>query len=255
MKRCLAAGGIVLFLIATGCSAPVRTETSGATSRAQVVRVEVGPDARKELEADAETIAEAMRMMQEGRAEAAIAGPLADLIDKYSARYPSDKVKVYCAAGDLEAEAYAAIAQDQRFGEVGLPVVIIDNWWAQAHFVSAYGYSELGRHEQARVELARALELSPMNSQYTNELAYHRIRLHEWDEALHLYRAGEVFAELGNGSAVAELKCTALRGQGYALVELHRVDEAIEAYKKCLALIPDEPRSLGELSYIRDLQK
>jgi Flp pilus assembly protein TadD len=45
-----------------------------------------------------------------------------------------------------------------------------------------------------------------------------------------------------------------LRGQGYALVELHRLDEATGAYQGCLKLVPGEPKSLAELGYIQGLR-
>ena len=51
------------------------------------------------------------------------------------------------------------------------------------------------------------------------------------------------------------IKCVALRGQGYILVELHRLDEAEAAYRKCMALVPDEPNSKAELGYIAEQRK
>ena len=51
------------------------------------------------------------------------------------------------------------------------------------------------------------------------------------------------------------IKCVALRGQGYILVELHRLDEAEAAYRKCMALVPDEPKSKAELGYIAEQRK
>jgi Flp pilus assembly protein TadD len=52
---------------------------------------------------------------------------------------------------------------------------------------------------------------------------------------------------------VKRITCTALRGQGYDLVELHRYNEARAAYRSCLELIPDEPKSLHELKYIDEV--
>ena len=52
-----------------------------------------------------------------------------------------------------------------------------------------------------------------------------------------------------------EERCVAFRGIGYDLVELGRLDDAEAAYRKCLAIIPDEPKSLGEIEYIREQRK
>ena len=44
------------------------------------------------------------------------------------------------------------------------------------------------------------------------------------------------------------------RYEGYDLVELKRYDEAEAAYNACIALIPGEPKSLGELEYIKSVR-
>src|SRR5690606_32234521 len=59
------------------------------------------------------------------------------------------------------------------------------------------------------------------------ELAFTYQPSAEWQKMLELYREAESAAELTASAADAPvLKCVALRGQGYALVELQRLDEA-----------------------------
>jgi hypothetical protein len=53
---------------------------------------------------------------------------------------------------------------------------------------------------------------------------------------------------------VSNLTCKALRGQGYDLVEMHKYDAARDAYRACLKQIPNEPKSLGELKYIDQVE-
>jgi Flp pilus assembly protein TadD len=113
----------------------------------------------------------------------------------------------------------------------------------------------MARYADAGAELEKALALSPLDSQYKNELAFTYLHSRDWEKMLALYREAEGDAGISaSPDEVSNLKCTALRGQGYALVELHRLDEAAEAYQGCLKLQPGEPKSLGELGYIEDLR-
>ena len=43
----------------------------------------------------------------------------------------------------------------------------------------------------------------------------------------------------------------AIRGQGYVLAELGRLDEAEAKYKKCLAMDANDAKAQHELEYIR----
>ncbi len=49
---------------------------------------------------------------------------------------------------------------------------------------------------------------------------------------------------------MAAVTCKARGGKGYERVELHRYDQARATYRGCLKLIPDEPKSPGDLKYI-----
>ncbi len=44
--------------------------------------------------------------------------------------------------------------------------------------------------------------------------------------------------------------CTALRCQGYALVEEHRLDDAEARYRDALAVDPNDAKAKGERTYI-----
>src|SRR5678815_2974641 len=84
---------------------------------------------------------------------------------------------------------------------------------------SGYAYSEMARYADARAELEKALALSPLDSQYKNELAFTYLHSRDWEKMLALYREAEGDAGISAiPDEVSNLKCTALRGQGYALV-------------------------------------
>ena len=85
------------------------------------------------------------------------------------------------------------------------------------------------------------------------ELAYSYQQKRDWQQSLSLYQSAMDYADITT-SQVSEMKCKALRGQGYDLVELHRLVEAEAAYRACLKLQPNEPKSVAELEYIRQLR-
>jgi tetratricopeptide (TPR) repeat protein len=75
-----------------------------------------------------------------------------------------------------------------------------------------------------------------------------------------LHRPAEMLAndKTGLDGLDAELKPKSTarlwRGQGYALTELKRYDEAVAAYMASLKLDPGNPLALSEINYIRGLQ-
>lgn len=205
---------------------------------------------------DLQEVADAVKMIEAGRIQLAIDGPLTEVVDKYEAMYAGKPGKVFCARGVVDALAYAAMGAKAVNGKADVPVQVIGPAWAQAYWARGYAYSEMARYADARVELEKALALSPMDSQYKSELAFTYLRSGDWRKMLALYREAEGDAEISGVAPeqATRLKCVALRGQGYALVELHRLDEATSAYQGCLKLQPGEPKSLAELGYIRDLR-
>ncbi|MHB1056362.1 MAG: tetratricopeptide repeat protein [Rhodanobacter sp.] len=207
-------------------------------------------------DADLQKVIGAVKMIQAGKIQLAIDGPLTEVVNAYEAMYAGKPVKVFCAHGIADALVYATMGDKAVNGKADVPVQVIGPAWAQAHWARAYAYTEMARYADARIELEKALALSPMDSQYKSELAFTYQHGGDWDKMLALYREAEGDAEISGGTPeqTTQLKCVALRGQGYALVELHRLDEAARAYQACLKLVPGEPKSLGELGYIQGLR-
>ena len=209
-----------------------------------------------DADADLKEVADAVTMIEAGRIQLAIDGPLTEVVDKYEARYAKKSVTVFCANGMVDALIYASLGAKAVNGKADMPVEVIGPAWARAYWARGYAYSEMARYADARVELGKALALSPMDSQYQSELAFTYQRSGDWKKMLTLYQEAEGDAEISASipEQATRLKCIALRGQGYALVELHRLDEATKAYQGCLKLIPGEPKSQAELGYIQGLR-
>lgn len=243
------AAALVLSFMLAGCA------QHSAVKPANTIIVTLDEAGKPAADADEKKVLAALAMIQAGRIQAAVDGPLTDVISKFDATYKNKAVKVFCARGLTEALAYATLGDKAVNGKAAVPVEVIGPAWAQAYWARGYAYSEMARYPEAQADLERALVLAPMNSQYKGELAFTYEHSGDWKKMLSLYQEAESDADIsGEGDQVSALKCIALRGQGYALVELHRLDEATKAYQSCLKLIPGEAKSLGELGYIEGLR-
>lgn len=205
----------------------------------------------KAEDADVKQVLDGVKMIEAGHIQAAIDGPLNDVVRRYEAKYRDSKKKIYSARGMTDALLYSVASTTMK---PPVSSVVIGPAWAMAYWARGYAYNEMARYDEAIVELRKALALAPDDSQYQVELAYAYQQKHEWQQSLSLFQSALDYAEI-TASDVPEMKCKALRGQGYDLVELHRLDEAEAAYRGCLKLKPNEPKSLGELEYIRQVRK
>jgi len=191
-----------------------------------------------------------LEMIEAGQIMAAVDGPLTDVVNKFEAQYAHSKATIYSARGTGDALLYAAGNLGGSHGEVE----VIGPAWAMAYWARGYAYGEMARYDDERRELEKALALAPFDAQYNNELAFVYMQKRDWPQALAHYENGEAFADITAPDS-PNVKCVALRGQGYVLVEQHKLDEAEAKYRACLKVTPDEPKSLAEIGYIQDLRK
>ena len=252
MHRFEIVAALIAVFVLAGC-APHAAVKPGNT-----ITLNLDAAGKPVADADLQKVIDAVEAIQAGRIQLAIDGPLTEVVTKYETKYAGTPVKVFCANGMLDAFAYANLADkaETTAGKAAVPVEVIGPAWARAYWARAYAYSEMARYTDAQAELEKALALSPMDSQYKSELAFTYERGGDWNKVLSLYQEAAGDAEISGGSpeTTTRLKCVALRGQGYALVELHRLDEATKAYQECLKLTPGEPKSLAELGYIKGLR-
>lgn len=237
-------GGAMLVLVACATKPPpkqrniyidVSNATPGTSGDPDVMRV-----------------VEGIRMVNAGHVQAAIDGPFDEVAHRYESRYGSSKEKIFSARSTQDAVLYSALAMST------VPegsTRVLGPAWAMAYWGRGYAYNEMARYDDAIVELQKALALAPYDTQYNTELGYSYQRKAQWQESLDHYKTAEANAALTvPAQEQADLTCKALRGQGYDLVEMHQFDASRAAYRECLKLIPDEPKSLGELQYIDQAQ-
>lgn len=199
-------------------------------------------------EADVQLVLKGTQMIRAGQIMAAIDGPLDSVVAKYEAAYAHADAIVYSARGPSDALLYSAMVASQNPRQPK-KVLVLGPAWAMAYWARGFAYNEMARYDDAIAELSKALQRAPMDSQYNIEIGFAYQGKHQWDESLAHYKAAEAYASI-TAADVPDTTCKALRGQGFALTEMHRFDEARAAYRTCLKLMPDEPRSLAELKYI-----
>jgi tetratricopeptide (TPR) repeat protein len=225
-------------------AAPAPLAVAGKDKKTITLAPKAGDDA------DVAEVLRGVKMIQSGQIMAAIDGPLNGVVHKYEAQYGAHPKDIYSARGMGDAILYAGLGASQKRN-----VQVLGPAWAEAYWARGYAYGEMARYDDEEVELAKALALAPLDAQYNNELGYVMIQKRDWNKAMSLYETGEAYAHITMGDDAAHGQCVALRGQGYALVELHRLDEAEAKYNECLKITPGEPKSLAEIGYIEDLKK
>ncbi|HEY5072743.1 MAG TPA: tetratricopeptide repeat protein [Caulobacteraceae bacterium] len=132
----------------------------------------------------------------------------------------------------------------------GRPAVNItqipDPYPTAAFFVGSY-FNETGKPEAALAALETGLQLDPRNPYLVSEKGAALSLLHRWQDALGTYAAG--LAQLGLIPRPTD-QARLLRGEGFALTELKRYDEAEKAYRESLKFEPAHGGALSELAYI-----
>ena len=210
-----------------------------------------GSAEKSKADANVQEVLRGVQMILDGKVQAAIDGPFDTVVNHFEAKYGHDKVTYFSARGMTDALLYAALPATQKASQ---SVVVLGPAWAMAYWGRGYAYNEMARYDDALVELNKALALAPDDAQYNVEIGYTYQQLRHWDESLVHFKTAEAYAPITvPDNEVNIITCKALRGQGYDLTELHRYGEARAAYRSCLKLMPDEPKSLHELKYIDEV--
>lgn len=189
-------------------------------------------------------------LLDEHKPAQAISEHFDKVIRYYEARHRNTKDRIYCARTPTEVIYYSALGASE-----GQSTSVIDSTWSDAYFLKGYALVELEQPAEARKLLDRALELSPMNSAYLSERAHLDQMDKDWDTALAKFKLATEAAEMTTPEEAKVYEWTrALRGQGFALIELGRLEEAKAMYHKALELDPDDEGSKGELRYVERMQ-
>lgn len=115
---------------------------------------------------------------------------------------------------------------------------------ASEHYERAMALERAGRVNEALAEYRRAVDVDPGFAAAYEALGYHYQRRGLLMKACDAFR---IVARL-EGHYAAHFNL------GYILVELERYEEALEAFRHCLSLSPDDTAALYEMAYIHYVQ-
>ena len=194
------------------------------------------------------TISQAFSAIQTGDPARALA-TVEPVVASFDKEFSGEKRHIFCSQ-TAEQDGYYLTTADGGADNVRLVTVT----WCQALYVKAFALVDLQRLDDAQLAFEKLVAFAPKHARYLNELAYVLLKKKEWQHSIDIYRSAEAAAAFTPERRDYE-RCVAFRGIGYDLVELGRLDDAEAAYRKCLAIIPDEPKSLGEIEYIKDQRK
>lgn len=168
------------------------------------------------------------------------------VIDLYAKDFAQEKRRIYCSMNPTETLMYLAMAAKDKVDAIAVSKV-----YCSALFMKEYALFDLGRVPEARAALEEAIRLAPMHAHFYTELGQiHRLEK-DWPKMLEACKQAEQFVGFAGQSDVADEKGRAMRCQGYALVELGKLEEAQTMYQRCVALNPNDQTAKEELEYIR----
>jgi tetratricopeptide (TPR) repeat protein len=149
-----------------------------------------------------------------------------------------------CLGGMIQAAAAAA-----KGATTAKSTICVRVPYADAAMLLGSFFNETGEPKKALEVLNTGLAISPRDASLLSERGVAFVVMHDWPGALNAYNAG-----LAVEGLEANDRARMLRGQGMALTELKRLDEAEAAYRKSLELEPGHGGALAELRYIAKLR-
>ena len=180
---------------------------------------------------------------------------LADAPQSYGPAATVGDVRYVLVDGPTEAlAAMAAAAADKSPAPVARRTVAVANPYPAISFLLGTYYNETGKAHEALRVLNIGLSLSAVKGAslgqtlpiLLSEKGTAYVVLKRWPDSLAAYEEGLKLPGLQDRD-----RARLLRGRGFALTELGRLDEAETAYQDSLTSEPGNARALTELNYIR----
>lgn len=191
-----------------------------------------------------------VKELQRGNPDKAISSYFDPVIKQYEAKYSNDNRKIYCARTRQEALLYQfkAVSEDKE-------PIVIDSTWAQAYYLKGYANIDLGKLDEAKIWINKALALSPSNSIYHSELGQVYQLEKKWSESITIFENALEPAYSASPEANKNIELLrAKRGIAYSLIELGKLEEAEQQLKECLTIDPNDEKSQHEIQYIKSLK-
>jgi tetratricopeptide (TPR) repeat protein len=256
MKKVILASAMGIAVLATGCA----TAPAGNTGNAQPPAVKPstspppaptatapspasGPSATEQAQAQAE-LGKAIALVQQGKSAPAVS-VLDGAILAFQSRYGDGKVRIYSTRSQAETLVYAKQAESEHRQALAAGPV-----WGELYYVKGVALVQLGQPAQARTAFERAIALSPANAQYWSELGNVYQIEKNWPKAFDSFVQAERVAEVSPPNLKVRDQTRALRGEGFALAAVGRLDDAALRYRRSLELDPGDKATQQALQLI-----
>ncbi len=159
---------------------------------------------------------------------------------------PSDKV-VSCADDQIQTMILLLSATHDKKGGV-----VVDPAYCMAYFMKGFALIDLNRMPEAGPFLQKASDFSPLNAHYMNEYAEWHKSNRNWQRSFDLFEKAKGKAEFTGDNLRKEVEARSMRGMGFNLIELGKLDAAEKLFNASLKLVPGNPSALNELQYIKE---
>jgi tetratricopeptide (TPR) repeat protein len=214
-----------------------------------VPAVAIQTDNNGPADAQAREIDRAWELVQHGKPADAI--PIADkIIADFEANHAASGTLLFCARSTAETLLYSAMAASKK---MSAQVLAEDSCYA--YFLKGFALIELGRGDEAKPYLDKAITLAPMNSQFLGERGEWFKSRRDWGRAFADFETAASAAELSPEEMKSFDQRRAWRGLAFVRIEQGRLDDAEKLLRQCIDLDPSDAKAKRELEYIASLRR
>ncbi|MEZ5757508.1 MAG: tetratricopeptide repeat protein [Emcibacteraceae bacterium] len=259
MKQFILIIGLAFAL--SGCKTTSTNNTNASpiarmsTNENKEVLSLAAPDAPAEIY---QHMTDAQEKIRQGDLSDALDANIKPIIEHFNENYQNKYSRMFSARSKQESMLYTmnGLLQNglKKQNKNSDNVYSIPYVYALAFYLEGYINISLGRMSAAKKALNQALTLSPNNSLFSSELGHIYQSEKRYIEALEIFEKSVKDADLSPEEIKITEKGRALRGAGYSLIELNRLDEAEVKYNEALKINPDDKSSSNELRYISGLR-
>ena len=172
------------------------------------------------------------------------------VIAAYESEYPLSDKMVFCADGPEQSLLLLGMAITAKKDGVTL-----DRTWCSALFIKGFALIDVNRSNDALPFLQKASDMAPLNAHYMNEYAEWYKSNRRWQESYDIFAKAREVVHYMPKDEQNEMEARSLRGMGFAMIELGKLDEAEKLFTQSLKLLPKHAGALSELQYIADQRR